>query len=137
MASKLVAKLKSALGERLTVQGPEVAWPLLCSLELPDGRLDTALYLAGVGPSGRPDRPFERRIQNPSGDTPIVDNPGRVSILLGIHDGVTEPVVLVAWDASRRRNRTTRYSAFVHEHDLMTARTSGTASRTSTSPAAR
>lgn len=133
MESRLVNRLKELLGAQLVVQGPETAWPLLCRLLLPNAEVPAAVYLAGVGQSGRPDRPFERRIQNPSGDTPIVEHSGRVALLIGIADEAQHPPVLVAWDADRRRNRTTRYSAFVHEDDLNEARSHGRSARVSAS----
>ena len=133
MASKLVQNLKNVLQDRLVVQGEEAAWPLICRLVLADRQVDAAVYLAGVGPSGRPDRPFERRIQNPSGDNPIERHAGRVTLLVGLDNEDARTPVLVAWDASRRRNRTTRYSAFVHVDDLASARSKGTATRVSTS----
>lgn len=100
-------------------------WPLLGRLRASSDWLPVAIYLGQIGPSGRASRPTERRIQNPASCRPILPDSARLPLLIGLSPPDGQETVLVAWDAGQRLRRSTRYSAFLDQSDLQSARVRG------------
>lgn len=129
--SKLAKQVVAILGKALRPDTPLSGWPLLADVNL-DGRWHSiAAYLGAIGPSGRKNRPNERRIQNPSKNHPIEPIADRHSLLVGLDVSDHGSPVLVLWDAVARFGRKTRYSTFLDVEDLNAARTRGLSDRLS------
>lgn len=122
---RLALTLGGWLGERIELEGPPTGWPLMARLRLPDRDLRIAVYLGQIGPSGRPGREAERRIQNPSAKHPISRHPERALLLLGLDLSDRAAPVVVLWNAHLRIGRTTRFSAFVPSNVIEAARSAG------------
>jgi hypothetical protein len=91
------------------------SWPAHGHVETESGPVEVDVYIRSVGGSGR-DRPSERRFQNPASieARPIVEPDNGYALLLGLwtEDG-DDHAVVVAMDAYRRLNRSTRFSLFM------------------------
>ncbi|MBK8412335.1 MAG: ATP-binding protein [Sandaracinaceae bacterium] len=100
------------LGAQLSVEVPGAYWPAMCTLALGELKLAVDLHVRPIGGTGR--NPLERRFQNPAKGTPISPTSGRPCLLVGfwVEQGL-DRAVLVAFDAYRRRDRTTRFSLFM------------------------
>lgn len=89
------------------------AWPAQGILTVQDRRYEVSIYARVIG-SGSRGNALERRFQNPSQRQPIVDDPNRYEMLLGLWvEQGDERAVVVAFDALRRAGRTTRFSLFM------------------------
>lgn len=134
----LVLRLADFVGPSLVVEHLADGWPSLASVDLDGERLDLALFAAQTGLSHRDRDDVERRFQNPDQNRPIVPQPGRYSVLLGLWEAdpyidVIEPVVTIA-DAQRRADgRVTRWSVFVEVGSLQEAHQTGWSTRLSDS----
>jgi hypothetical protein len=105
-----LAKLFAAA---LSLSEPGSGWPSRGILTL-DGRAHPVdIYARRIGGSSR-GNPLERRFQNPAQRAAIVDDPNRYELLFGIwQEQGDERAVIVAFDAYRRLDRTTRFSMFM------------------------
>jgi|JI10StandDraft_1071094.scaffolds.fasta_scaffold37917_2 hypothetical protein len=109
-APTLLARL---LGEQLDVSNLGAGWPTQGKLRVGDSAFEVDIYVRTVGGSARGNA-LERRFQNPSQQSPIIDVPDRYEMLLGIWTERGEgQSVIVAFDAYRRLERTTRFSLFM------------------------
>jgi hypothetical protein len=109
-APTLLARLLRAF---LSVSESGTGWPSRGALAVNEHVFNVSIYVRVVGGSAR-GNPLERRLQNPSQQSPIVDAPGRYELLFGlwIEQGEDRAVV-IAFDAYRRAGRTTRFSMFM------------------------
>lgn len=105
--------LTQVFGDRLVGPAGQETWPFRGVLKVGEHDFDVSIYARVVGGSSR-GNPLERRFQNPSQRSPIVDEPDRYELLLGlwIEQGM-ERAVVVAFDVSRRFERNTRFSLFM------------------------
>lgn len=63
----------------------EGVWPVEVSVQLPtDERVPALIHIADIHSMAR-NKPGEVRWQNPGQDHPVIERPGRISLLLGIH----------------------------------------------------
>jgi hypothetical protein len=100
------------LGAQLSVESANGYWPATGTLLVANERLAVDIYARGIGATGR--NPLERRFQNPGTGVPINPTQGRPCLLLGVWmERGPERAVLVAFDAYRRRDKTTRVSHFM------------------------
>lgn len=89
------------------------AWPAKGRLSLEEGTFAVRLYARPIGGSARGNL-LERRFQNPSQRSPIVDDPNCYELLFGIWiEQGDERAVVVAFDPYRRVGRTSRFSLFM------------------------
>jgi Histidine kinase-, DNA gyrase B-, and HSP90-like ATPase len=101
------------LRERLNITELGSAWPARGTLSINDQSFAVAVYGRTIGGSARGNS-LERRFQNPSQKSPIVDDPTRHELLLGLWTEQGEDrAVIVAFDVYRRVGRTTRFSMFM------------------------
>jgi len=109
-AAALLARL---LGPLFQVTDESDGWPMKGTLIVPDGTFDVSVYVRCISGSAR-GNPLERRFQNPSQQHPIVDDPARYELLLGIWTEQGEDrATIVAFDAHKRMDRNTRFSLFM------------------------
>lgn len=109
------------------------SWPATGSLSIADRRYDVSIYARVIGGSSRGNS-LERRFQNPSQRAPIVDDPQRHELLLGLWvERGDEQSVIVAFDAQRRIGKTTRFSMFMPLSLLEQAADTGFATHETTS----
>jgi HNH endonuclease len=127
----LAVELVRLVGDpRLKLIDPGTGWPASASLTLSDGYvLPLRLYVAPVTGSNRDRDDVERRFQNPGSSRPIEEEPGTMSVLVGLWDKdaaieVPRPLLVVA-EASRRVGRLTRYSVFAKLESMTSAEGSG------------
>lgn len=107
-----IGGLQSLLGTSLEIEEARSYWPARARLKVAEAVLPVDIYARVIGPTGR--NPVERRLQNPAAGTPIVALAGRPCLLLGLWlEQGPERAVLVAFDAYRRTNRSTRFSLFM------------------------
>jgi hypothetical protein len=105
--------LTQLLGESLAVEDAGSAWPAHGVLRIADRSYQVSVYARIIGGSSR-GNDLERRFQNPSQRNPIVDDPTRYEMLLGLWvEQGSEKAVIVAFDPNRRVGRTTRFSLFM------------------------
>lgn len=101
----------------LRITDPGSGWPAFGELLVEGTWVPVALFVAPVGLSHRDRDEVERRFQNPGGNRPITETPGRAALLLGLwEDDELLPVdrpLLVSADFAQRLGRTTRFSVFV------------------------
>lgn len=104
--------LVQLLGGCLSVETPAGFWPARGTLILGRDSFPVDVYARVVGGTGR--NPLERRFQNPASGAAILPVEGRACLLLGVwlEQGLDRAVV-VAFDAYRRRQKTTRVSHFM------------------------
>jgi hypothetical protein len=105
--------LAKMLGATLSISDPGAGWPSRGTLRL-DGQAHAVdIYVRRIGGSSR-GNPLERRFQNPAQRAAIVDDPNRYELLFGIwEEQGDDRAVIVAFDAYRRIERTTRFSMFM------------------------
>lgn len=105
--------LAKLLAATLSLSDPGAGWPSKGTLTL-DGQAHAVdIYARRIGGSSR-GNPLERRFQNPVQSSAIVDDPNRYELLFGIwQEQGDERAVIVAFDAYRRLERTTRFSMFM------------------------
>lgn len=106
--------IEELLGPAFTVTDSNSGgWPTLGTLTIGSQAFAVAVYARRVGGSAR-GRTLERRFQNPAKGKPIIEDPSRHEVLLGIwqEQGPTRSVI-VAFDPHRRMGRTTRFSMFM------------------------
>ena len=109
------------------------SWPAIGTLAIAGRQYDVSIYARVIGGSSR-GNVLERRFQNPSQRAPIVDDPGRHEILLGLWvEKGDEHGVIVAFDAQRRIGKTTRFSMFMPLSLLEQAADTGFATHETTS----
>lgn len=89
------------------------AWPARGVLKIVERSYSVNIYARVIGGSSR-GNDLERRFQNPSQRSPIVDDPNRYDMLLGLWvEQGDERAVIVAFDANRRVGKATRFSLFM------------------------
>lgn len=109
-AASLLVRL---LRDQLSAANTQSSWPLQGTLTINTSAFNVSIYARVVGGSSR-GNPLERRFQNPSQGSPIVDDPTRYELLFGLWTEQGEDrAVIVAFDAYRRIGRTTRFSLFM------------------------
>jgi len=105
--------LQHLIGGQLEISRLETAWPTRARLQVDGQSFEVDIYARVVGGSSRGNS-LERRFQNPSQQSPIVDDPERYELLFGFWTEQGEArAVIVAFDAYRRMGRTTRFSLFM------------------------
>ncbi len=105
--------LAKLLAATLSLSEPGAGWPSKGTLTL-DGQAHAVdVYARRIGGSSR-GNPLERRFQNPAQRAAIVDDPSRYELLFGVwQEQGDERAVIVAFDAYRRLERSTRFSMFM------------------------
>jgi hypothetical protein len=89
------------------------AWPARGVLRIAGRSFDVGIYARVIGGSSRGNH-LERRFQNPSQRNPIIDDPTRYEMLLGLWvEQGEERSVIVAFDPNRRVGKVTRFSLFM------------------------
>lgn len=126
----LAARLLESAGLSAGLEDLGDGWPTLAWIQVGDDQVPVALYVARVGLSHRGRDSVERRFQNPASGTSLLDDPSRLSLLLGVWEednGTPFPnPVIVSADAVRRSDgRTTRWSVFVDMATLRDAQRTG------------
>ena len=107
-----LAALEGLLHGLLNVDAPENYWPAKGHLVAGEERLQVDLYARIISGTGRNEA--ERRFQNPPSDGAIHLVADRPALLLGLWlEQGADRCVLVAFDAYRRADRTTRFSLFM------------------------
>jgi hypothetical protein len=133
----LVSRLSSIVGPAITLQGLGTGWPSQAELDIEGDSMPVAIFASPIGLSHRRRDDIERRFQNPAGNVPLIEQPGRKSLLIGLwehDDHVTVPSSVIALaDAKRRAGRTTRWSVFVPLAALEEAADAGWSAHTSDS----
>jgi putative restriction endonuclease len=124
-------------GGILTLTNPQVGWPAQGTLDLNGDHLQVNLFAGPVTGSSRGRDAAERRFQNPGSNRPIVLDPGRYPLLLGLLERdpalqIDKPL-LVRADPLRRASLITRYSIFTSVSSLMEASTTGWSQHVNTS----
>ena len=114
----------------LRVTDSTTIWPALATLVVEGQAVDVALFVGTVGLGARPKRHgIERRFQNPGKGHPLVVDPTRRPLLLGLWEGdaLATPAraVLVSADPLRREGLSTRHSIFVRLDMLQLAAETG------------
>lgn len=105
--------LSRLLGNTFEVADLGNGWPTKGRLRVGEQAFEVDAYTRMIGGSAR-GNPLERRFQNPSQQSPIVDDPSRHELLLGVWlEQGEDRSVIVAFDAYRRLDRTTRFSLFM------------------------
>lgn len=96
----------------LTIDEARTYWPAKATLSFNGEVIPVDLHVRVVGGTGR--NPLERRFQNPASAAAIAPTSGRPCLLIGawLEHG-KERAVLVAFDAYRRKDKTTRFSLFI------------------------
>ena len=96
----------------LTLDEPQLFWPAKATLAVAGEKLAIDVHARVIGGTGR--NPLERRFQNPASGAAIVPTHGRPCLLLGLWlEQGPKRAVLVAFDAYRRRDKSTRFSLFM------------------------
>ena len=92
-------------------------WPALATLVVDGTEEPVSLFAAVVGLTGRHRDQVERRFQNPAPERPVVIDPDRRPLVLGLWETdryiPVERPLLVSPNPYTRVNRMTRYSVFV------------------------
>ena len=123
------ASLRSWATTSSDITDADLGWPAHGTLVVDGSEAPVSLFVAPVGLSHRNRDEVERRFQNPGSNRPIVLEPGRRPLLLGLWE--TDPMVaverpiLVSADPFHRVDRTTRFSVFVSTTALRTALETG------------
>ncbi|GAB2969618.1 HNH endonuclease [Frigoribacterium salinisoli] len=125
----LVDRLAVLASPALRLQEDANGWPSLAEVLSERRILPVSLFVGPIGLSHRGRDDLERRFQNPAGGVPLVGQPGRVSLLLGVWEDdrfvrMGNPVLALA-DAERRADRATRWSVFVSLDTLVEAEEAG------------
>lgn len=104
-----VEMLTELLAEELQVLSDTDGWPLRGELRLTAPPHPVDIYVAAMEGASGSDRVFRNPVQRP-----IVDDPNRHEILLGVWtEQGKERAVLVAFDVASKRSRAPRFSASV------------------------
>lgn len=133
----LVDRLVALTRPAVQLQEEATGWPSLAEVVSERRTLPVSLFVSPIGLSHRGRDDLERRFQNPAGGVPLVDQPGRVSLLMGVWEDDpivrTSNPVLALVDADRRADRTTRWSVFVSLDTLIEAEETGWSTQISSS----
>lgn len=129
LRNDLVDRLAVLASPALRLQEEANGWPSPAEVVSERSILPVSLFVSPIGLSHRGRDDVERRFQNPAGGVPLVLQPGRVSLLLGLWEDdrfvrMSNPVLALA-DAERRADRTTRWSVFVSLDTLIEAEETG------------
>jgi hypothetical protein len=114
---ELIDRIAALVGDDvLRITDATSRWPALATLVVDGTEVPVSLFAGVVGLSGRDRDHVERRFQNPGQDRPIVIDPDRHPLLLGLWEtdryiDVQRPLLFSA-DPLTRVGRTTRYSVF-------------------------
>lgn len=105
--------LAALLAKDLRTADVSDGWPLHGTVTIGERDRGVSIYVRHVGGSSR-GNPLERRFQNPSKQHPLIDEPNRYELLFGVwtEQGPARAVI-VAFDAYRRMDRSTRFSMFM------------------------
>lgn len=127
--TELVERLAVLASPTLRLQEGAHGWPSFAEILSERGILPVSLFVSPIGLSHRGRDDVERRFQNPAGGVPLIEQPGRVSLLLGawVADQfvrTNNPVFALA-DAERRVDRVTRWSVFISLDALVEAEETG------------
>lgn len=96
----------------MTIDEPATYWPAQATINLNGQTIPVDIHVRVIGGTGR--SPTERRFQNPASGAPISPTRGRPCLLLGVWlEQGRERAVLVAFDAYKRRDKSTRFSLFM------------------------
>lgn len=107
------AILARLLKESFEMVESGAGWPSKGRLRIGEQTFEADCYVRMIGGSARGNE-LERRFQNPSQQSPIVDDPDRHELLLGLWvEQGDERAVIVAFDPYRRLDRITRFSLFM------------------------
>jgi Histidine kinase-, DNA gyrase B-, and HSP90-like ATPase len=105
--------LAKLLASTLSLSEPGSGWPSRGTLTIDGHAHPVDIYARRIGGSSR-GNPLERRFQNPATHAAIIDDPNRHELLFGIWQEQGDVrAVIVAFDAYRRLDRTTRFSMFM------------------------
>lgn len=124
------ARIADLVGrDQFTITDLRDGWPSLGTLVVNGNPLQVALFAGSVFRSHRERDSRERRFQNPGQDRPIVLNPQRYPLLLGLLEGdqalhIERPVLMLA-DPVHRAGRGTRFSVFASVASLVEAEAKG------------
>jgi hypothetical protein len=133
---EVVHRIESLVGPSLRIEDARNGWPAFAEIEIDDRLYSAAIYVGDVHQSHR-GKPGERRFQNPEQNRPIVEYPGRVTVLLGVWAEDTEvhvsSPVLVLPEFERRVGRNTRWSMFTSVATLQIAAETGWSTQVTTS----
>jgi HNH endonuclease len=115
---ELIDRIAALVGnDVLRITDATSRWPALATLVVDGTEVPVSLFAGVVGLTGRDRDQVERRFQNPGQDRPIVIDPGRRPLLLGLWETdryiPVERPLLVSHDPYVREGRTTRQSVFV------------------------
>lgn len=136
--TEVAARIAALVGQDLlTIDQLQAGWPSLGTLAVNGQPLQVALFAGSVGLSHRDRDEYERRFQNPGSDRPIVLDPQRYPLLLGLLENdpalhIEKPLLMLA-DPVRRAGRVTRFSVFASAASLSEANEKGWSEDLSTS----
>jgi hypothetical protein len=117
--------LARLIGPALRVLRAGTSWPAHAVYATASGEVPLAIHVRTIGGSSR-GNPEERRFQNPAQRTPIENDPEAYALLLGLWlEQGEQRAVIVAMDAYRRIDRSTRFSLFMPLSLLETAADTG------------
>jgi len=122
VASRIADLVGSGL---LTITSLRAGWPSDGFLELGGTLLPVSVFAGPVTLSHRDRDQYERRFQNPGQNHPIIVDPQRHPLLLGLLESdqaldIGRPVLMLA-DPVRRQGRITRFSVFASTASLAEA----------------
>lgn len=115
--------------DRLRVLDAGEGWPSKCAIRDGEEWRKADLYLGLIGETGR-NNAEELRIQNRPGGDPIRISATSTALLLGLWTPDEAVPVVVAWDATRRIAKGTRFSMFVPLDTVLAAQRDGRALHT-------
>jgi hypothetical protein len=103
--------IRSLLGS-VTINDAHGYWPAKATLAVGGETIAIDLHARVIGATGR--NPLERRFHNPASGAAISPSHGRPCLLFGVwtEQGMNR-AVLVAFDAYRRKDKSTRFSLFM------------------------
>lgn len=125
----LVDRLVTLSRPAVRLQESRTGWPSLAEVVSEQAILPVSMFVSPIGRSHRGRDAVERRFQNPAGGISIDEEPGRLSLLIGVWEDDQlvrdrNPVFALA-DAQRRVGRTTRWSVFIALETLVEAEETG------------
>ena len=123
---EVVARIAELVGGGLlTIASPQAGWPSDGMVNLGGKLVPVSVFAGPVTLSHRDRDEYERRFQNPGQNHPIVIDPHRYPLLLGLLESdqalhIDRPVLVLA-DPVRREDRNTRFSVFASTASLAEA----------------